>query len=140
MNNIENKKELIEKVFNDKELNKIDSNFTLIPEDIKIDIFKKYLYPNRLVLDLLEELESHESKTLNIINLVPILRNVLKDRLAIDYLLENYIYICSYYDDYRENIFKRLYNDIIIEKKKYFILIKDPVEDFSLAWVFHMYK
>jgi hypothetical protein len=139
MINIENNKELIEKIFNDKELNKIDPNFAIIPEDIKVDIFEKYLYPNRIVLDLLEELESHESKTLNIINLVPILRNVLNDSLAIKYLLNNYIYICPY-NNYFKNYFKMLYEDIIINKKKCFILVQDPIEDFSLTWVHYMYK
>ena len=61
--------EKIDKLFNDKELNKLDPNLCLLPDDLKRDIFEKYFYPNRLVLDLLEELNSHECKTLNIINL-----------------------------------------------------------------------
>lgn len=139
MNHIQTNKELIEKVFNNIELNKIDPNLALIPEDIQLDIFEKYFYPNRLVLDLLEELESHESKTLNIINLVPMLRNVLKDSFAIEYLLNNYMFICPY-NNYSKNYFKMIYEEIIINKKKCFVLVKDPVEDFALTWVHYMYK
>ena len=129
----------IEKIFNDIELHKLDPNLCLLPDDLKRDIYEKYLYPNRLVLDLLEELNSHECKTLNIINLHPILQKVLKDELAIEYLLENYLYICPY-SEYRKNIFKSLYDDIIINKKKHFVLIEDPIEDFALTWICIMYK
>ena len=129
----------IKKIFDDEKLHELDSNLTLLPEDLKHDIFEKYFYPNRLVVDLLKELESHESKTLNTINLLSILRQVLHDPLAVDYLLENYIYTCPY-SNYKKNIFKQLYNDIIINKIKHFVLIKDPVEDFALTWIFIMYK
>lgn len=130
---------LIDKIFNDKELHKIDHNLCLLPYDLKRDIYEKYFYPNRNVKDLLEELESHRCQTLDITHLIPILKNVLEDELAIDYLLNNYVYKCTYYDS-ETNIFKNLYNDIMIKNKKHFILIKDPVEDFALTWVFTMYK
>jgi hypothetical protein len=131
--------EIINIIFNDEELNKIDSNLCLLPDELKRDIVEKHFYPNRLVVDLLKELESHESKTLNIINLLPILRKVLEDPLAIAYLLENYIYTSPYYN-YKKNIFKELYDSIIINKNKTFVLIEDPVEDFALNWLFTMYK
>jgi len=67
----------IKKLFDDNELNKLDPNLTLLPDDLKRDIFEKYFYPNRLVIDLLDELQSHECKLLDITNLLPILRNVL---------------------------------------------------------------
>jgi hypothetical protein len=132
-------KEQIEKIFDDEELNKIDPNLSLLPYDLKRDIYEKYFYPNRLVLDLLEELQSKDCRQLNIINLVPILRNILQDELAVDYLLENYLYICSY-SGYKTNYFKQLYNEIIVNKVKYFVLIDDPIEDFALSWIFYMYK
>ena len=132
-------KEIITKIFDDEKLHALDPNLTLLPHELKRDIVEKYFYPNRLVLDLLEELESHECKTLDIIHLLPILRDVLKDELAITYLLENYIYICPYHN-YKTNIFKELYDDIITNKIKHFILLDDPVEDFALTWVFTMYK
>ena len=127
----------INKIFNDKKLHDLDPNLTLLPFELKRDIYTKYFYPNRLVIDLLEELESNECKTLNIINLFPILQKVLKDDLAIEYLLDNYVYICPYY---KSNIFKKLFEDIIIDNKKYFKLIIDPVEDFALSWLHIMYK
>jgi hypothetical protein len=132
-------KEIIAKIFDDKVLNELDPNLTLLPDKLKSDIYEKYFYPKRIVKALLEELESHESKILNIINLLPILRDVLKDELAIAYLLENYLYICPYHD-YKKNIFKALYDDIIVNKIKHFVLIEDPVEDFALTWVHYMYK
>lgn len=133
-------KKEINKIFDDEKLNKIDPNLCLLPDELKRDIYEKYFYPNRLVLDLLEELESHESKTLNINNLFPILRQVLQDPIAVKYLLENYLYMSPYYNNYNKNIFKDLYDDIIINKIKHFVLITDPVEDFALTWVFRMYK
>jgi hypothetical protein len=131
--------EKIDKIFNDIELHKIDPNLCLLPDDLKRDIIEKYLYPNRLVLDLLEELNSHECKTLNTVNLLPILQKVLKDELAIQYLLENYLYICPYSEN-RKNIFKSLYNDIIVNQVKHFVLIHDPIENFALTWLITMYK
>ena len=132
-------KEKIDSLFDDKEINKIDPNFCIIPDELKRDILIKYIYPNRLVYDLLEELESNESKTLNIIHLLPILRNVLQDKLAVEYLLQNYLYTCPY-QNIKSNIFKNLYEDIIIYKNKHFVLLNDPVEDFALTWVHYMYK
>jgi hypothetical protein len=115
---------------------------SLLPYDLKRDIYEKYFYPNRLVLDLLEELQSNYCQRLDIIHLLPILRNVLEDKLAIDYLLKEYEYIYPGVPPpyYKQNIFKNLYNDIIINKRKYFILLKDPIEDFALSWVHFMYK
>ena len=129
----------IDALFNDKELHKIDPNLTLLPDELKRDIYEKNLYPNRLVYDLLEELKSNESAKLDTIKLRPILQRVLKDKLAIDYLLNNYIYTCPYNDDKR-NLFKELYEYFIINKNKQFVLIQDPVEDFALTWVHYMYK
>jgi hypothetical protein len=129
----------IKKLFDDKVLNELDPNLTLLPNELKRDIFEKYFYPNRLVLDLLDELQSHECKLLDTKNLVPILGNVLKDNLAVKYLYENYIFKLPS-SSYKQNIFKKLYDDIIVNKIKYFVLITDPVEDFALMWVFTMYK
>jgi hypothetical protein len=129
----------IKNIFDDEKLHEFDSNLTLIPDELKNDIYEKYFYPIRIVKVLLEELESHESKILNIINLLPILRIVLKDEIAVNYLYKNYLYISPYHD-YKKNIFKELYDDIIINKIKHFVLVEDPVEDFALTWVFTMHK
>jgi hypothetical protein len=131
--------EKIDKLFNDKKLNELDPNLCLLPDDLKRDIFENYFYPNRLVLDLLEELNSHECKTLNTIKLVPILKNILEDKLAIQFLLENYLFVRPF-SNIKKNIFKYLYDDIIINKNKHFVLIENPIEDFALMWVCTMYK
>ena len=36
----------INKLFDDKVLNELDPNLTLLPDDLKRDIFEKYFYPN----------------------------------------------------------------------------------------------
>jgi len=63
----------------------------------------------------------------------------VKDKLAVKYLYENYIFNYSY-SSYKKNIFKKLYDDIIVNNINHFVLITDPVEDFALMWICTMYK
>jgi hypothetical protein len=128
----------LNKIFDDKELNKIDKNLSLLPDDLKCDIFQKYFYPNRLVLDLLEELNSNRCHRLNYEKLLPLLTNVLQDKLAIDYLYNNYTFRYSE-NCISVNCFKQLYDQIIINNNRNFVLIENPIGDFCLSWLMRMY-
>ena len=45
---------------------------------------------------------------------------------------------CLKHDNSKQNIFKRLYNQMIINKKRNFINY-DLVDDFALSWLYYMY-
>ena len=129
-------------IFDDKELNKLDRNLTLIPYDIKKDIYINYFQPiinaKKICDKLFYELKSINSKKLNIIDILPLLYLILNNKYAIDYLYNNYYY----YDEYSNtkiNIFKNLYDKIIINNNRNFILLSDDVKDFAQSWLMYLY-
>lgn len=128
----------INPIFDDIELNKIDKNFILIDNKTKNKIYNDNSLPNNFCTNLLINLKSKKSSSLDVADILPILRIILDDKQSIDYLYKNY-----YHNDYstnnKINYFKILYDKIIKNNNRNFILIKDPVEDFSLSWLMHLY-
>lgn len=129
-------------LFDDIELNNIDKKILLIPEDVKKKIYNdhfKLIIQSRELCDLLLiELKSKKSNNLDISDLFPLLSNVLLNEYAIEYLYNNYYY----YDEStkeKNNFFKKLYDKIIKNNGKNFILIDDPIKDFALSWLMYMY-
>ena len=128
----------INPIFDDIELNKIDKNFILIDNETKNKIYNKNLLPNNFCKNLLINLKSQKSKNLDISDIIPILRIILDDKLSINYLYNNYYHV-DYFTKNKINYFKNLYDKIIKNNDKSFILIKDPVEDFALSWLMYLY-
>jgi hypothetical protein len=111
-------------LFDDKELNRIDPNFYIIPDNVKYKISKPDM-PN-ICKDLINQLNSHECNRLIIKQLVPILKQVFDDNMACKYMLQT------------DSNFEQLYNDIIINKKKNFINL-NTIDDFALSWCMFVY-
>jgi hypothetical protein len=129
-------------LFDDIKLNNIDKNLSLIPEDIKKKIYNdhfKLIIQSRELCDLLLiELNSDKCINLDISDLFPLLSNVLINEYAIEYLYNNYYH----YDEStkkKNNYFKKLYDKIIKNNNRNFILIDNPIEDFALSWLMYMY-
>jgi hypothetical protein len=129
-------------LIDDKILNNIDKNFQIIPDSIKTKIYSEHYEPilngKKLGDDLIVKLKSHNSCNLNIVDICPILTIVLDNKYAIDYLIENYLYIDEHTGK-KYNYFKILYNQIIINNKKNFINISSDIEDFALSWLMYLY-
>jgi hypothetical protein len=131
----------IESLFNDKQFNNIDKNLLLLPDDLKKNIYIEYFEPiieaHKLCNQLISLLTSQSSRQLDKDPIVPILTLVLDNKLAIEYLNENYFFVDDY-NNKKQNIFKKLYDQIIINNKKNFIHY-DLVDDFALSWLYYMY-
>ena len=72
-----------------------------------------------LCKDLINQLDSRDCVILDITHLSPLLELVLHNKYATNYLYNNYYY----YDKYQNkkiNIFKKLYNELVVEKRKNF--------------------
>jgi hypothetical protein len=123
----------INPIFDDIELNKIDKNFILIDNKTKNKIYNDNSLPNNFCTNLLINLKSKKSSSLDVDDILPILRIILDDKQSIDY------YHIDNYTNTKINYFKILYDRIIKNNNRNFILIKDPVEDFSLSWLMHLY-
>lgn len=125
--------------FNDNLLNEMDKKFTLLPDDLKrkiyMDYFKAGIDIQDLCNNLIEILQSSSCQRLEIELVVPILTKILDDKLAIEYLYNNYCYTEKHYS---KNIFKLLYDQLVINKKKNFVNLS-LVDDFALSWLFYMY-
>jgi hypothetical protein len=132
-----NEKE-IEIIFNDKKLNNFDNYLTLIPDDVKRNIYENFFSPKKLINELLDELNSISCKQLEIKKIVPLLKIVLENKMAFDYFYNQYYYLCPY-SNKKSNFFRLLYDQIILKKKKNFIKIQDPLEDFCLSWLMYLY-
>ena len=117
-------------IFDDKTLNKLDKNIYEIPQDVKTKIYKEYfesqLIAENLCDKLVVELDSVDSHNLRIRGILPLLEEVLQNKLAINILTKN------------NKIFKMLYNDLCIENKKNFINLSLS-HDFALSWLSHLY-
>ena len=117
-------------IFDDKTLNKLDKNIYEIPQDVKTKIYKEYfesqLIAENLCDKLVVELDSVDSHKLRIKGILPLLEEVLQNKLAINILTKN------------NKIFKMLYNDLCIENKKNFINLSLS-HDFALSWLSHLY-
>ena len=90
-----------------------------------------------LCKDLINQLDSHDCIILDISHLSPLLELVLHNKYATNYLYNNYYY----YDKYQNkkiNIFKKLYNELVVEKRKNFIHM-NIVDDFALSWLHIIY-
>lgn len=131
----------IESLFNDKQLNNIDNNLFLLPDDLKKKIYIEYFEPiieaQKLCNKLISLLHAKSSRQLDKDPIVPILTLILDNKWAIEYLNENYFFVDEY-NNKKQNIFKILYNQIIINKKKNFIYF-DIVTDFALSWLHYLY-
>lgn len=136
--------EIINKIFNDEELNNFDKNLYLIQNDVKKNIYLDYFYLNepeliskKLCDSLLEELNSYECKKINIEKLVPILEKVLENEFAIKYMYNNYCYHDKY-SGKNYNYFEILYDKIIIKKEKNYVNLTE-INDFAFSWLFNLY-
>lgn len=125
-------------LFDDIELYKIDNNYILIDNEIKNKIYNKNLLPNKLCINLLINLKSKNSYNLDVNDILPLLRIILDDKESINYLYNNYYHIEKNSTN-KINYFKNLYDKIIKNKEKNFVLINDPVKDFALSWLMYLY-
>lgn len=126
----------MENILDDIELNLIDENLYTITEEVKQNLQDKYL-SDELCKKLTTELNSHECINLDIFYLSPIVELVLKNKYAVNYLYNNYYYFDKYQNK-KINIFKNLYDELVIKKKKNFINFT-LVNDFALSWLHIMY-
>ena len=126
----------MENILDDIELKQIDENLYTITEEVKQNLKDKYL-SDELCKKLTTELNSHECINLDIIYLSPIVELVLKNKYAVNYLYNNYYYFDKYQNK-KINIFKNLYDKLIVEKKKNFINCT-LVNDFALSWLHIIY-
>jgi len=132
---------VLDNSFHDVELNNIDKNFYLLPDDLKRNIYIEYFEPTikaqELSNKLITLLSTKSSREGDIEPIVPILTLILDNQYAIEYLLENYFF----YDEHtnkKRNLFKILYEKIIINKERNFINF-DIVNDFAQSWLHIMY-
>jgi hypothetical protein len=138
------KSQFINQIFNDVELNNFNHNLYLIPDDIKKSIYFDYFYPNepkvvaiKISHSLLEELNSYECKKLDKTNLVPFLKKVIENEMAVKYMYNNYCHH-NIYDGKKYNYFKSLYDKIIIKKEKNYENLNE-IDDFALSWLVYLY-
>jgi hypothetical protein len=153
-------------LLDDIELHEIDVNFYTIQEETKNKLFSNFIieeinhekqieeqetkYPVfqipiselkkkhiRLCNELLLELDSTKSINLDYENLVPLLKIVLNNKKSVKYLQGKYFY--TYPCSTRKNLFRDLYEKIIIKKEKNFLKIDNPLSDFALSWLMSMY-
>ena len=105
----------------------ISSLVKQLPTDIKNKIYTEHFCNENKYKKLKELLESRDSCRLN---LTPKLKNSIKDLLEdtdfIDYLLT------------KDKVFKDLYEDFIINKKRHFIRM-EFYNDFATSWLFTLY-
>jgi hypothetical protein len=117
-------------IFDDALLNKFDKNLYEIPDDVKRKIYTDYFQPQieseELCKELLINLKTHKSYILCIEDIIPYIKKILKNELAIKYLIKN------------NKIFEDLYTDIVIHNKKNFIHLGKE-EDLALSWLFMLY-
>lgn len=117
-------------IFDDKTLNKLDKNIYEIPQDVKTKIYKEYFEPEieaeKLCDKLLFELKSIDSNNLVIRGILPLLEEVLQNKLAINILIK------------KDKNFEMLYNDLCIQNKKNFINL-NLTHDFALSWLMTLY-
>ena len=131
---------VLDNSFHDVQLNNIDKNLYLLPDDLKRNIYIEYFEPifkaQELSNKLITLLSTKSSRECDIQPIVPILTLILDNQYAIEYLLEKYFF----HDEYnkKRNLFKILYEQIIINKKRNFINF-DIVSDFALSWLHIMY-
>jgi hypothetical protein len=128
-------------LFNDVQLHEMDENFYIIPDNTKNQITNKYLniennekITNTLIHQLYSVLETEDCCQLNITKLVPILTEVLKNKDVINYLYNSY----TFYNCENKNIFKILYDQIIVKKERNFKNLSE-INDFALSWLHMMY-
>lgn len=120
----------MEKIFDDKYLNKLDKNIYEIPDDIKRKIYEEYFEPKlkaeKLCDELLKNLNTSNSQNLNTKDILPLIKKILENKLAISYLNEI------------DSTFSMLYQHIILEKKRNFVLLL-PENDMALSWLYMLY-
>lgn len=131
---------VLDNLYQDEYLNNIDKNLYLLPDDLKRNIYIEYFEPICKAQDLCNKLiillSGKSSRQLDIKPIVPLLTLILDNKYAVEYLLENYIFEYTIYN--KKNIFKILYEEIIINKKRNFINF-DIVSDMALSWLYRMY-
>lgn len=126
----------MENLFDDIDMHVTDKNFSILSEEVKQKLVDIYL-SDELCNALMTELNSCESIQLNYIQLASILELVLQNKHVIDYLYNNYYY----YDKYQNtkiNIFKNLYDELVVEKNKNFVNLS-LINDFALSWLHKIY-
>jgi hypothetical protein len=126
----------MENLLDDIDLHVMDEKFSILSEEVKQNLVDIYL-SEELCKNVMTELNTIESIQLNYIHLAAILELVLQNKHAIHYLYNNYYY----YDKYQNtkiNIFKNLYDELVVEKKKNFVNLS-LVNDFALSWLHKIY-
>jgi hypothetical protein len=110
-------------------MNNIHINFIdLLPEDILNIIIYEYVKPELILVELKNILNSKKSKRLECELLYVYLNNVvLKNNIVVKNLIKN------------DEIFCIIYNEHIIENKKHFKLIEDPIKSMALSWLMTLY-
>jgi hypothetical protein len=124
----------------DNILNNFDNNFTILPDDLKRkiydDYFKEELIAEKLCNDVLIELNTKNSYCLCKVDLEPLIKKVLENKIAIKNLCEI------------SDVFKDLYTKIIINKSKNFINLYNDSDinkatygasDLALSWLYMLY-
>ena len=90
----------------------------------------------KLVENLYYHLNSIESRQLDREKLVIILEKILQNKNIVKYLYDNYEFTDANHD--KINLFKKIYDDLVINKKKNFENL-NLVNDFVLSWIHLMY-
>lgn len=126
----------MENLFDDIDLHVMDEKFSIVSEEVKQNLVNIHI-SEQLCKKLMTEFNTLDSIQLNYIQLASILELVLQNKHVIDYLYNNYYY----YDKYQNtkiNIFKNLYDELVVEKKKNFVNLS-LINDFALTWLHKMY-
>ena len=98
-----------------------------LPKDIQKLIIYDHVYPNLILQELSEILNSEQSKKLVYTPILYYLKNViLKNEIVIKYLIKN------------DRIFNIIYEEHIIKKEKNFILL-NIIDSMALSWLMYLY-
>jgi hypothetical protein len=112
------------------ELHKLDKYIYEIPDDIKRKIYEEYFEPTiqaeELCNQLLEKLTTENSYQLSTKDILPFIEKILQNKIAISHLRKI------------NSTFSILYKQIIIEKKRNFILLL-PSNDIAMSWLCYLY-
>ena len=123
------------KIIENIELNKFEKNLFLLPDDLKKHIYKLFFEPTLLAYEIvnnfLEKLESKKSIVLDISDILPLIEIILNNNLCIQKLYYSY-FIIDPYTKFKINYFKILYDKIIKNNKRNFILLNKK-EDLALS-------
>ena len=108
----------------------LDKYIYNLPDDIQkyiyYDFFHNKIIAEKLCNKLLKEIKFSQSIRLDYLYIRPTIEKVINNKLAVDILCKN------------DNLFKNLYNTIIVKENKIFKLM-DSINDLSLSWLMYLY-